>query len=81
MRSNSNAANILYFAAGVSLGAAVGLLLAPAPGSETRRYFANRAGAARGYLDYGRDLYEKGRELADEAEQMYQEGRQLVEER
>ena len=79
MRANSNAANILYFAAGLSLGAAVGILIAPSPGTETRRYFADRASAARGYLDYGRDLYEKGRGLADEAEQMYEEGRHLVE--
>jgi gas vesicle protein len=79
MRSNSNNAKILYFAAGLSLGAAVGILLAPGSGTDTRRYFADRANAARGYLDYGRDLYEKGRELAEEAEQMYEEGRHLIE--
>jgi gas vesicle protein len=79
MRSNSNAANILCFAAGISLGTAVGILFAPGRGSDTRKYFADRTSAARGYLDYGRDLYEKGRELADEAEQMYEDGRHLIE--
>ena len=79
MRSNNTTTSILYFAAGLSLGAAVGILLAPAAGSDTRRYLTDRAGAAREYLDYGRDLYDKGRELADEAAHMYEEGRHLVE--
>jgi hypothetical protein len=81
MRSNDNttATSLLYFAAGLSLGAAVGILLAPASGADTRRYLGSHAGAAREYLDYGRDLYDKGRELADEAAHMYEEGRDLIE--
>jgi gas vesicle protein len=78
MRSNDTTTSILYFAAGLSLGAAVGILLAPASGADTRRYLGTRAGAARDYLDYGRDLYDKGRELADEAAHMYEEGRHLI---
>ncbi|HYP05229.1 MAG TPA: YtxH domain-containing protein [Bryobacteraceae bacterium] len=77
--SNDTITNILYFAAGLSLGAAVGILVAPASGKDTRRYLGDRAGAAREYLDYGRDLYEKGRELADEAATMYEDGRHLIE--
>ncbi len=79
MRSRNNLNNVLWFAAGISVGAAVGLLLAPAPGSDTRRYVGDRADAARDYADYGRQLYEKGRELADEAATLYEEGRHLVE--
>jgi hypothetical protein len=79
MRSNDKTTSILYFAAGLSLGAAVGIMMAPARGVDTRRYLANHAGAAREYLDYGRDLYDKGRELADEAATMYEEGRHLIE--
>ena len=79
MRSNDRVASILYFAAGLSLGAAVGILVAPARGADTRRYLTDRAGAAREYLDYGRDLYDKGRELADDAAHMYEEGRHLIE--
>jgi hypothetical protein len=79
MRSDDTTTSLLCFAAGLSLGAAIGILMAPAAGSDTRRYLGNRAGAAREYLDYGRDLYDKGRELADEAAQMYDEGRHLIE--
>lgn len=79
MRSNDTERNLLYFAAGLSLGAAIGLLMAPAAGADTRRYLGDRAGAARDYLDYGRDLYERGRELADEAADLYEEGRHLIE--
>ena len=80
MRSNNDTAtSLLYFAAGLSLGAAIGLVLAPARGTDTRRYLTDRAGAAREYLDFGRDLYDKGRELADEAATMYEEGRHLIE--
>jgi hypothetical protein len=80
MRSNKDTTtSILYFAAGLSLGAAVGILLAPASGADTRRYLGDRAGSAREYLDYGRDLYDKGRELADQAAHMYEEGRHLIE--
>ncbi len=77
--ASDRTSNVLWFAAGVSLGAAIGLLAAPASGAETRRYLADHAGSARDYVDRGRELYEKGRELADEAAHMYEEGRHLVE--
>jgi gas vesicle protein len=79
MRSSNTTSNVMCFLAGLSLGAAAGLLLAPAPGTDTRRYLTNRAGSAREYLDKGRELYEQGRGLADEAAELYEEGRHLVE--
>ena len=79
MRSTNTTSNVMCFLAGLSLGAAAGLLLAPRPGTETRRYLTDRAGSARIYLDKGRELYEQGRELADEAAELYEEGRHLVE--
>jgi gas vesicle protein len=77
--ASGRASNVLWFAAGLTLGAAAGLLYAPVRGAETRRYLLNHAGSARDYMDRGRELYEKGRELADEAANMYEEGRHLVE--
>lgn len=79
MRSSNATSNVMCFLAGLSLGAAAGLLLAPAPGADTRRYLTDRAGSARIYLDKGRELYEQGRELADEAANLYEQGRHLVE--
>lgn len=79
--------NLVWFLAGLGLGAAAGVLLAPKAGSETRRLIGTRAGEARQYLsthgqdyyDRGRELYERGRQLADEAADMFDEGRRMVE--
>ena len=85
---NDGSANLIWFLAGLGLGTAAGILLAPQPGSDTRRMIGAHAGDARHYLsthghDYyerGRELYERGRHLADEAAEMFGEGRRLVEE-
>ena len=78
MRSH-HVSNAFWFVAGVSFGAAIGLLIAPTSGAETRKYLGDHASSARDYVDRGRDLYERGRELADEAAQMYEDGRHLIE--
>ncbi len=71
--------NVLWFVAGLAVGGAMGVMLAPRPGAQTRRYLGQRAGQAGVYLDRGRQLYDRGRELADEAAQLYEEGRHLIE--
>ena len=86
-RGSSGGENILWFLAGLSAGAAVGLLCAPAPGAETRRFLMEKterskaflATSGRDYMDKGRELSDKGRRLADEAAEMFDEGRKLVE--
>ena len=73
-------ANLVWFLAGVGVGAAAGILLAPKSGAETRRAiggYLNEHG--HDYYDRGRDLYERGRHLADEAANMFDEGRRLME--
>jgi gas vesicle protein len=80
--------NFFWFLAGVGIGAAAGIALAPQSGAETRRMIGKRATQARGYVsahgheyfEYGRELYDKGKHLADEAAEMFEEGRRLVEE-
>jgi hypothetical protein len=87
MRDDSST-QLIWFLAGLGMGTAAGILLAPKAGSETRRMIGSRASEAGHYLsahghDYyerGRELYEKGRHLADEAAQLFDEGRRLVEE-
>src|SRR5688572_13152108 len=84
---NDSSANVIWFFAGLGLGTAAGILLAPQAGSDTRRKIGSRASGAGHYLsahgqDYyerGRELYEKGRHLADEAAELFEEGRRLVE--
>jgi gas vesicle protein len=76
MRQNK----LLWFLTGVGMGALAGLALAPQAGTETRRRIRGFV-SARGheYMEYGRDLYEQGRHLADEAGEMFEEGRRLME--
>jgi len=66
---------LLWFFAGAALGATVALLYAPQAGKDTRRYLGKKAregrevvsDASRDALDKGRELYKKGRKMADDA--------------
>jgi gas vesicle protein len=79
--------HVLWFLAGIGLGAAIGVLAAPKSGATARRYLGEKASDAghflatsgREYVGRGRELYEKGKLLADEASLMYDEARRLVE--
>jgi gas vesicle protein len=78
----------VWFMAGIAIGATVALLYAPATGEVTRRQ--DRKEGARGpgcagrfrqgdLLERGREMYERGRKLADEAADMFERGRKIVE--
>ena len=75
----------LWFLVGAFAGIAVGILYAPRSGADTRRDFFEKADRAVDSITHGefaertRDLYQKGRQLADEAATMVDEGRRLVE--
>jgi len=70
-----SADRMLWFVAGASIGATLAVLFAPQSGKETREYLGYQARRGREALDdlrheafeTGRDLFEKGRNLADEA--------------
>ena len=70
--------NLLCFMAGASVGAAIGILLAPTSGADTRRRLSE--GAGRELIDKSRELYDAGRRLAEEAAEMYDDGRRLFDE-
>jgi gas vesicle protein len=78
---------VVWFMAGIAIGATVALLYAPASGEHTRRQIAKKAQKGRealadsgsDLLDRGRDMYERGRQLADEAAEMFERGRKIVE--
>ena len=78
---------LLWFFAGAALGATVALLYAPQAGKDTRRYLGKKAregrevvsDASRDALDKGRELYKKGRKMADDAADLFERGRRLVE--
>ena len=86
-KSGSSAADgLLWFAAGLAAGSAIGILFAPQPGEETRRKLRDLADEGRNTLadrsrvlvDQGREFFEKGRDLADEAAELFERGRNLV---
>jgi gas vesicle protein len=78
---------LVWFVAGAAIGATIALLYAPQSGRETRRIIKkkSREGRAavtetsRDLMDKGRELYEKGLRVADEAAEMIERGRRLVE--
>jgi gas vesicle protein len=85
-KSSSAADTLLWFAAGLAVGAAVGILFAPKPGAETRRQLADLAADGRnaladqgkGLVDRSREIFERGKDLADEAAELFDRGRSLV---
>jgi gas vesicle protein len=78
---------LVWFLTGAALGAAVALLYAPQSGKDTRRYLGKKAkhgreaigDVSREAMDKGRELYQKGRKMADEAADLFERGRRLVE--
>jgi gas vesicle protein len=71
--SNSN--KFAWFLAGAALGATAALLYAPQSGEETRRYIGKQARRGRRrVMTVSRDLYERGREMAEDAAEAVEEG-------
>jgi gas vesicle protein len=79
-------AKAVWFVAGVSIGAAIALLYAPASGEEIRKRLSEKSGegrealaeSGREFMEKGRELYEKGRRLVDDAADMFDQGRKIV---
>lgn len=76
-----------WFISGAIVGALVALLLAPEPGTRTRRKLAKQAERSRKSLiesgqeifEKGRELYERGREIAEDAAELFERGRRIAE--
>lgn len=78
---------VVWFVAGIAIGATIALLYAPASGEETRRKIRRKteegraalADSGKEMLDRGKEMYAKGRKLADDAAEMFERGRKIVE--
>jgi gas vesicle protein len=87
MADESNSSKVVWFMAGIAVGASVALLFAPASGEQTRRKIVKRtqqskdalAESGREMLERGKEMYERGRKLADDAAEMFERGRKIVE--
>ena len=85
--ARDNSANVVWFLTGAALGAAIALLYAPQSGEDTRRYLTRKARHGREALtdvgddlmDKGRELFEQGRKVADEAADLFDRGRRIIE--
>ncbi len=77
---------VIWFLAGMTIGAGAALLFAPQSGRATRRMLVRRSRQGktalvekgRDMMDYGRSLYDRGRELVDEASDLVEKGRDLA---
>ena len=72
------AENFAWLALGAFVGVTAAMLLAPAKGSHTRRKLAENMNAE-DVIARGRELFEKGREIAQEASEMFERGRKMAE--
>jgi len=78
---------VVWFVAGIAIGATIALLYAPASGEVTRRRIAKQtqrgrdavAESGREMLERGKEMYERGRKLAEDAAEMFERGRKIVE--
>jgi len=86
MAQEDTSGKLVWFFAGAAIGASIALLYAPKSGEETRRLLKEKAlegkdvlaESSRDILDKSRDLYEKGKGLADDAAEMFERGRKLA---
>ncbi len=70
--SDRNGGGVLWFLAGLGIGAVVGILYAPQSGSETREILMNKA-------EEGRDFVRKRtREAREQAEQWAERGKEVI---
>jgi gas vesicle protein len=85
--AENNSGSLVWFVAGAAIGASIALLYAPQSGRDTRRYLNKRTRQGRealeevagDFADKGRELYKKGRGLAEDAADLLERGRKIVE--
>jgi gas vesicle protein len=77
---------LAWFLTGAAIGATVAILYAPRSGKETRQYLGDKAQAGRDavenasqdMMEAGRDVFERGRRLVEDAADLFDRGRRLV---
>jgi len=75
-----------WFIAGAIIGATVALLYAPKSGKETRQLIADTTQkgkdavteSSKDLVDAGRDMFDRGRKLVEDAADLFDRGRKLV---
>ncbi len=77
---------LAWFLTGVMIGATVAILYAPKRGKDTREYLSGKAQAGRDavadttqdIVEAGKEMFERGRKLVQDAADLFERGRKLV---
>jgi len=83
---DNNANRFAWFLTGAMLGAAVAMLYAPKTGKDTRRFLTDKTQQGReavtettkDIMEASRDMFDRGRQLVDDAAELFERGRKLV---
>ncbi len=78
--------DLAWFLTGALVGAAAAILFAPKSGKDTRQYLASKTTVGREAVENagadiaeaGRDMFDRGRKLVDDAADLFERGRKLV---
>jgi len=85
-KEDQTSSTLAWFLTGAAIGATVAILYAPKSGKETRQYLGDKAQAGRDavetasqdVMEAGRDMFERGRRLVEDAADLFDRGRRLV---
>lgn len=77
---------IAWFLTGAVIGATVAMLFAPKSGKDTRKYLSDRAqagkdavsGTTNDIVESGREMFERGRRMVDDAAALFDRARKMV---
>ena len=86
MATDNTSSNLVWFLTGAAAGAAIALLYAPQSGHQSRKFIRRKAEDSRDalaetgkdVLDRGREYYEKGCKIAEEAGELFERGRKKL---
>ncbi len=84
--SEGGSGRFAWFLTGALIGATVALLYAPKSGKDTRKYISDKATQGKDVIsdstmdvvDAGREMFERGRKLVEDAAELFDRGRKLV---
>ncbi len=84
--SDESAGKLAWFLTGAVIGATIALLYAPRAGKDTRQCLSDASTRGReavtetskDIIDAGRDMFERGRKLVEDAADLFERGRKLV---
>jgi gas vesicle protein len=83
---NEGSSALAWFITGAVIGATVAVLYTPRSGSETRRILSERTqqsrealqGGSKELVDAGKEMFQRGRRLIEDASDLFERGRKLA---